>query len=204
MPSRSRAPALRLHDGHVELSRWVQLLQAANVAHFRILPCALGPRLSRAVAHRLTAHSFGQSPAHAANTVKQPWTGHRQPRKALRTASTFMPRRCRADDMILVEFVRSYDGGAPKQKLQVQNAPRVAHGWPNHPRFSAFGLPMPDRLFRLSRDDHVLAHCAPAARTLVQDRLQLLVGGRLAHADGEAGFHAVGPQVRAALVGISC
>ena len=90
--------------------------------------------------------------------------------------------RCHVDDVIQFVLAWYYDGGAPKQKLQVQNAPRVAHGWPNHPRFSAFGLPMPDRLFRLSRDDHVLAHCAPAARTLVQDRLQLLVGGRLAHA----------------------
>ena len=53
--------------------------------------------------------------------------------------------------MILVVFTRIYDGGALEQKLQVSNAPRVAHGWPNQPRFSAFGLPAPDQPFRPSR-----------------------------------------------------
>ena len=129
----------------------MQLLQAANVAHFRIPPCALGPRLSRAVGHRLTTHTFEHSLATATITVEQPWARHGQPRRALRTASTFLPRRCRADDMILVEFTRCYGDGALEQKLQVTHEHRVARGWPNQPRFSAFVLPLPDPPFRPSR-----------------------------------------------------
>ena len=52
--------------------------------------------------------------------------------------------------MILVVFARRYDGGALEQKLQVTYEHRVARGWPNQPRFSAFVLPLPDPPFRPS------------------------------------------------------
>ena len=53
--------------------------------------------------------------------------------------------------MILVEFIRYYGDGALEQQLKVTHEHRVARGWPNQPRFSAFVLPLPDPPFRPSR-----------------------------------------------------